>query len=167
MEKPRLPAAQYVHHSWAPDGDRIVLTLYAEEKPTSLLIYDRIEDDYDILDLSLPEASALGWPEWSPDGHEILFASRQRGYYSVWVVGADGSDLRRVTSAPDIERPIWSPDGCCIAVSKGCDPGADGKWTGEDDSDTFIYDTTSGSWARIPYPRSRESTLSWTAASTD
>ena len=59
-------------------------------------------------------------PAWSPDGSKIAFSSN-RGASSpdIYVMNADGSDLRRVTTAedPDFE-PAWSPDGRQIVFTR-------------------------------------------------
>jgi eukaryotic-like serine/threonine-protein kinase len=48
-------------------------------------------------------------PKWSPDGTRIVFAAN-RGYYGgIFVVNADGSNLRRVTDLGG--WPVWWPDG--------------------------------------------------------
>lgn len=62
-----------------------------------------------------------GWqdddPSWSPDGRRIAFTRSRDGYRSfhVFVMRADGSHVRRVTSGRGDERPAWSPDGHWIA----------------------------------------------------
>ena len=56
-------------------------------------------------------------PSFSPDGEAIVFASDRSGeLVDLWVGGADGSGLRRLTSGGgrDLE-PVWSPDGRAIA----------------------------------------------------
>ncbi len=51
-------------------------------------------------------------PDWSPDGKEIAFESTRDGKHAIYVVRADGSGLRKLTSAEvSDEQPRWSPDG--------------------------------------------------------
>jgi Tol biopolymer transport system component len=54
---------------------------------------------------------------WSPDGTRIAYAAAEGGEkpLQIWVVRADGTGLRRLTSAGDNEEPVWSPDGTRIA----------------------------------------------------
>ena len=71
---------------------------------------------------------------WSPDGEHLAFASRHPGAYNVpsepqldgiYVVDADGSNLRQVTHPPGPPythgadaQPVWSPDATTIAFSR-------------------------------------------------
>ena len=55
---------------------------------------------------------------WSPDGTRILFDAAIDGNSDVYDVGADGGQLRRVTSEASIEGvPSWSHDGRWIYFS--------------------------------------------------
>ncbi len=57
-------------------------------------------------------------PCWSPDGRLIAFTSTRSGSQDIWVMRADGSGLRRVTTArSDENSPTWSPDGRWLAFS--------------------------------------------------
>jgi Tol biopolymer transport system component len=58
-------------------------------------------------------------PAWSPDGSRIVFArATVDGGSDLYLVHADGSDLRRLTSDPASETdPDWSPDGKRIAFT--------------------------------------------------
>jgi dipeptidyl aminopeptidase/acylaminoacyl peptidase len=63
----------------------------------------------------------LSDPQVSPDGKSIVFVKREtdleanKGRTDLWLVGADGTDLRRLTShqAGDF-NPRWAPDGKSI-----------------------------------------------------
>lgn len=54
-----------------------------------------------------------GTPRWSPDGRRIAFDSLEEGEdRNIFIVDADGGNLRRLTSHPRDDRlPSWSRDG--------------------------------------------------------
>jgi Tol biopolymer transport system component len=55
-------------------------------------------------------------PDFSPDGTKIAFASARTGSLDVYVMGADGSSTRPVTTTHGNQsEPTWSPDGSEIA----------------------------------------------------
>jgi len=64
-------------------------------------------------------------PVWSPDGTKIAFsryiagANGSQGYSEIFVMNADGSEQRRLTSKSKFDggdgSPTWSPDGTKIA----------------------------------------------------
>lgn len=55
-------------------------------------------------------------PTWSPDGKKIAFVSnRNKGYFQIWVMDADGGNPVRLTNGVRDVKPDWSPDGKKIA----------------------------------------------------
>ena len=53
---------------------------------------------------------------WSPDGSRIVFTSSRHGNAELYVMNADGSNLRRLTNHPGADTtPTWSPTGAQIA----------------------------------------------------
>jgi hypothetical protein len=55
---------------------------------------------------------------WSPDGSRIAFESVRDGGSEIYVMNAEGSDQRRLTSNGGA-YPAWSPDGSRIAFASG------------------------------------------------
>ena len=68
--------------------------------------------------LRLTDDPAMDWaPAWSPDGTQIAFVSDRGGSHQVYVMRADGAELRPVTGlSQGAESPAWSPDGFWLAV---------------------------------------------------
>jgi imidazolonepropionase-like amidohydrolase len=59
-------------------------------------------------------------PVFSPDGHDIAFVSDRSGAENVWIIAADGSHPRQLTTRDDnsvFASPAWSADGKSIFVS--------------------------------------------------
>ena len=51
-------------------------------------------------------------PDWSPDGTRIAFYSERVGNAEIYVIGADGRHLVRVTHDPRyVMYPRWRPTG--------------------------------------------------------
>ncbi len=91
------------------------------------LLFDMLGDLYTV-PIAGGMASALTEGiEWniqgrySPDGTEIAFISDRDGADNIWVMAADGSDARQVSSESEdlIYNPWWSPDGDYIVAKKG------------------------------------------------
>ncbi|MEP7357112.1 MAG: hypothetical protein ABI847_07720, partial [Anaerolineales bacterium] len=64
-------------------------------------------------------------PAWSPDGAYIAFARAEQGPSQIYVMEADGSRLRQVTSDYSNAFPIWLPGGQEIAFESTDN---DGLW---------------------------------------
>ena len=67
---------------------------------------------------------------WSPDARLIAYVAdedpfhqRYRAVTDVYVMGADGSRPRRLTSTRDASAPLWSPDGRTIVFTREQHPG--------------------------------------------
>jgi dipeptidyl aminopeptidase/acylaminoacyl peptidase len=60
-------------------------------------------------------------PVFSPDGRDIAFVSDRSGAENVWIIAADGSNPRQLTTREDnsvFASPAWSADGKSIYVSR-------------------------------------------------
>src|SRR5271157_3376732 len=61
------------------------------------------------------EAQVFGGPAISPDGRNIAFSARQHGQTLLYVMEADGTNVRLVTDSLDLQgAPAWAPDGQSI-----------------------------------------------------
>jgi len=47
-------------------------------------------------------------PSWSPDGSKIVFWSNREGRKQLFVMDADGRNVRNISNTPDDEYdPVW------------------------------------------------------------
>jgi Tol biopolymer transport system component len=137
--------------AWAPDGSRLVFTC----------------GNFELCVASADGSGAArltsstwpdGWsydfePAWSPDGSAIVF-SRTRGGRSsgLWVVGADGTGLRRlVDNAGNEGSPEWSPDGLRIAYTTDAGTG----------NDLYVVDADGANVQRLTSGKAFETDPDW------
>jgi len=90
-------------------------------------------------------AEGLAWevhPRFSPDGTRIAFTSDRGGGDNIWLMNADGSDMRQLTDEDFrlLNQPTWSPDGQFIAAKKHFTTGRS-LGTGE----VWLYHVSGGS----------------------
>ena len=96
--------------SWSPDGRHIA---FACGNAICVIGSDGSNRRY------LPETGWSDSPSWSPDGRHIAFVYDPVGDPEIYVMGSDGSNLRRLTT--DGDSPSWSPDGRHIAFASSRD----------------------------------------------
>ncbi|MGL4448143.1 MAG: TolB family protein, partial [Shewanella sp.] len=90
------------------------------------LVFDLLGDIYQIPVSggdAKPLAQGIAWqmqPVYSPDGKYIAFTSDADGGDNIWIMNADGSNPRTVTSETFrlLNSPAWSPDSQYIVGRK-------------------------------------------------
>jgi TolB protein len=126
-----LPVLEAFSPSWSPIDDRIAFYFSdAEGFKVGIVNSDgsgfsknadwHISSEFNGFDPtdSIP-------PQWSPDGRKLLFSSASDSGedLDLFVVSADGSDLRNLTNSLHVDEiwPVWSPDGRQIAFQSNRD----------------------------------------------
>jgi Tol biopolymer transport system component len=115
-------AAQDRWPSWAPVGGRLVFASNRDGGDFDLFAANADGSGLAQLTANTVDDTA---PAWSPDGNRIAYVSGG----NVWVMNADGSNPRPITSSGGVQALAWSPVGNEIAYSRGGDLyviGADG-----------------------------------------
>lgn len=94
---------------WSPDGSRLAYVSFQHKKP---VIYVQS------LTASRQPAPVANYkgsnsaPAWSPDGRQLAVVLSRDGGSQIFLMNADGSNLRRITHADAIStEPFFSPDG--------------------------------------------------------
>jgi len=103
------------HPSWSPDGTEIIFS--SNFKKGDFDIYKiRLDEPENIIQLTNLFSSVEWTPTWSPDGTEIIFSGNRGESWDIYIMDANGENLRQLTSFEGSEIfPTWSPDGNWIA----------------------------------------------------
>ena len=73
-------------------------------------------------------------PHYSPDGKSIVFVSDRSQSDNLWIMNADGSNVRALTRENDqrFQSPTFTPDGKYVVASRG--------------NDLYMYYVNGGDW---------------------
>ncbi len=137
---------------WSPDGTRIV---YQSDEIGISELY--------VMDVQSGAVRRVGPPHpglqvsWSPDSSQLVFTARVGNDDEVFVVNADGEDLRQLTDNDFADSfPVWSPDGNRIAFMSFAD----------NQLDLYTMNTDGSDVRRITNDRAQDLNPVWSPDST-
>ena len=107
--------------AWAPDGRVVALTLSKGGNPD---IFSLRVGTSDFRQLTNNRGIDTD-PSWSPTGREIAFTSDRSGSPQIWVMGAEGTNARRLSFGGYDTQPRWSPRGDTIVFTRRTSTGFD------------------------------------------
>lgn len=110
--------------SWSPDGKQIVTRRVIDGTNNEVFVLDA--DGSHPRNLTRDPAAYDGWPQWSPDGRWLVFASGpgSTSPMRIELMRPDGSERHRVTDMgwglPYVydTQPTWSHDGRRLAFTR-------------------------------------------------
>jgi Tol biopolymer transport system component len=94
--------------SWSRDGRYLALVETNPSTGDDILIR-HMDDGTVIRFVSTPAAET--WPEFSPDGRWLAYASNESGRYEICLRAFPGGDRRQTVSSQGGVAPVWAPDG--------------------------------------------------------
>jgi Tol biopolymer transport system component len=134
---------------WSPDGSRLLFVSEQGDGGASIRVIG--VDGTGQRQLTDDRARNLS-PAWSPDGRQVAFASDRDGTSAVYVIAADGTNVRRLTSGPDY-HPDWSPDGARIVFGSDRDG----------DREIYVMDSDGSNVRRLTASPARDDYPRWSA----
>lgn len=111
-----VPGAGFIgNFAWSPDGRALAFEWEpSNAPPESTPKIAVINVDGSSFRRLTQHPGEDRYPAWSPDGRQIAFYSDRNRRGGIFLMNADGSDVRRLTDEGET-RPSWSPDGQKIA----------------------------------------------------
>jgi Tol biopolymer transport system component len=134
--------------SFHPKGDRVCFGIPA---PTGQEIASIGRDGKDRK--TLTTGGVNNWPAYAPDGTRIAFCSSRDGTFALYVMSADGSDVKRVGKLDGMQlRPCWAPDGSRLAFT----------WNQSGTYDIYAINTDGTGLVRLTNSGERSDYATWT-----
>ena len=129
--------------NWSNDGRKLV---YAKSHFGN---HQSLVNDVKVYDLDekssgwLTQSERAAYPDWSPDGKQIIYVAHENSVSNLYTMNADGSDKKQITNYvydTQILNPHYSSDGNSVVFAMA---------DKEANLDLFILELTSGDVRRV------------------
>src|SRR5713101_2091320 len=98
--------------AWSPDGTRMAYVSFQNKKP--ILFVQNLTASKQPAPVANYRGSNSA-PAWSPDGRQLAAVLTKDGTSQIYLMNADGTNLRRITFSDAIDtEPFFTPDGQSI-----------------------------------------------------
>lgn len=143
--------------TWSPDGRRIAFTRNEDVGESTTFTSDDVfvmkADGDDVRRLTPErEGRSSGQPAWSPDALQIAYvhgpsvnSAVPSRFGGLFVMDADGTDVRRLTRGRADTDPDWSPDGRLITFVRGENLAS----ATDANEDIYVLDLATGATRRL------------------
>jgi len=102
-----LPDKGYlIDPAWSPNGQLLAFSWRRPDGNYDIYVMDPASRQ--IVEITR-DAGRNERPSWAPDGRHIVFESTRSGSRQIWVMLADGTQPRQLTTTGNNESPNWSP----------------------------------------------------------
>ena len=129
--------------NWSQDGRKLVYAKYHFGKHQSLINDIKVYDLDEKSSEWLTQSERATYPDWSPDGQQIVYVAHENSVSNLYTMGGDGSDKKQITNYvydTQILNPHYSPDGNSIVFAMA---------DKEANLDLFILELASGDIRRL------------------
>ena len=134
--------------SWSPDGKFIAVA--AKRGPRDEILVIDVKRNKEARRIRV-KLNGVTTPAWSPDGKQLVFTGYDGGISDLFLVNADGSNLRRLTNDKYADlQPVWSPDGSTIAFATDRGPETSFQTLKFGNMRIATYDVASGRIDELP-----------------